>query len=217
MTVPELIHSGQVRPGDATLVRNGERGPLNAGIRWFQRRGLHNLSRGQWTEQQINRAAECTHAAVVLSDALMAEQYYPHARVRQWSTVNATLLFRRPLALCGLPNLGQQVAAEAYEDVLHERPYAALELGYYWFRFGGLKIVPNWLGWKRQFADVFRDKTYNTCAAEYVRWCQASGIHLPGLPESWYPARLAIDREELVTIGTLTAAGDWRAGHGVDD
>jgi hypothetical protein len=217
MTVSELIHSNQVRPGDCVLVRNGERGVLNAGIRWMQRRGLNNLSRGQWQPNQIDRASEFTHAAVVLSDALLAEQYYPHARVRQWSQVQATILFRRPLALCGLPTLGQQVAAEAYEDVLHERPYASAELLFYWFRFGGLKIVPNWCGWKRKFANVFKDKTYNTCAAEYVRWCKASGIHLPGIPESWYPARLAIDREELVTIGTLTAAGDWRAGHGVDD
>ena len=44
MTLAQGVREARIRPGDIFLFRNGERGLLNAGIRYTQRRALLDLN-----------------------------------------------------------------------------------------------------------------------------------------------------------------------------
>lgn len=178
--------NGLVQLGDILLFRNGERGWLNAGIRYAQRRALQDLVPCM-SRQDLEFHAAFTHSAQVTSSECFSEQYAPRARCRRFSVVPAgTVILVKRL---------RDVTPERLEPVLRQwddvirrgEPYPVQELVYYWLKW----VRKTWLA--QRFAEVFRDRRHNVCSGEIVDASRKGGWFTGEAPEAWYPARLAAD------------------------
>ena len=204
-TLDALYLRGFVQRGDILLFLNGERGILNAGIRYAQRRALRDLD-PTLAPATIAAAAQYTHCAQVMGSSLAgnvcwAEQYAPHARYR-FSTELAAGQQLLVLRLRGAePVRLEPVISHWREVVARKDPYPMRELVYYWLRW----VRKTHLALR--FADAFRDTRHNVCSGEVVCASQAGAWFAGERPEAWYPARLALDHVwcEQITVITVSS------------
>jgi len=200
------VTAGEVLPGDVLLGVNGERGLLNAGIRYAQRRALRDLLPWWTHDDAIAEAARYTHAAQVLAvwadgSLLLGEQVSPHARMRMSTELapGQRLLVKR---LRGATRERVAPVIAHWHAVCDRRaPYPARELVYYWLKW----VRKTWLA--QHFADLFLDCRHNVCSGEVVWASQYGGWFGAEPPEAWYPARLAVDRLWTETVGLYEVGG----------
>jgi hypothetical protein len=183
----------RVQVGDVLLIRNGERGWINAAIRFAQRRALADL-RPSLPGPKVEEFAGYTHAAQLISLVCLAEQYAPKARCRRLAALppGAHVLVRRLRGAC--PARVEPIVCKWAVVVTRADPYPVRELLYYWFRWAR----KTWAA--KKFAEVFKDRRHNVCSGQVVE-CSRAGGWFAGEPnEAWYPARLAEDIVELETV-----------------
>jgi hypothetical protein len=189
-TFQAMARDGRIKPGDILLFKNGERGILNGGIRYAQRRALRDLDPLLARVSLVNLAAY-THAAQVVEvtgvDVQFAEQCSPHARFRWASQIPDGQVVRIRRLRGATPERLQFVLAHWRGVVARREPYPVRELFYYWFRWVRKTALA------QRFAEVFRDSRHNVCSGEVVCASQYGGWFRGEPPEAWYPARLALD------------------------
>jgi len=188
------IAEARVRTADVLLFRNGERGWLNAGIRYAQARALADLA-PKLPRYFIARCASYTHAAQLTSPECFSEQYAPRARCRRVSSLprGAHIMVRR---LRSADNGNTGPILQRWKEVVGKaEPYPVRELLYYYLRW----VRKTWLAHK--FAEAFKDAKHNVCSGQVVACSQAVGWFSGEKPEAWYPARLVEDALWLETVG----------------
>ena len=207
ISLQQGVRAGRIRPGDLFLFRNGEHGPLNAGIRYVQRRALLDLN-PQADPARVAAAAEFTHAAMAINVeqpnlvgvSVIAEQYAPHARFRTFEELDkgGIVLVKRLLGAARRPVELDMAIAAMNRLAVDKDPYPLSELLYFWFRWGS-KISFN-----RKFADTFRDNLHDVCSSAIVRACRPGWFNNSEWAEAYYPARLAIDSEYTEEVGVFS-------------
>ena len=204
-----------LRPGDVLLFQRDFR-VAGVAIRRVQERLLLDLGLG------AEEAADCsryTHAALCAwlpgRGACVAEMTSPRARVVPLDELppGEVVMVRRPQA-CGR-DAGLRRCRRAADHALAEcaagPEYPWRELFAYWV--WSLRVGK--LGLGRHFRDLFADPGRDVCSGSVWRWLR--DVHLftgdrlfehpeDDLPEAWYPARLAADRQFFRTLGVYALA-----------
>jgi len=203
------IREGEIMPGDCVLYRYASPGLVQRLISSVQRRALRDLYSCETIDYSAPDAHFYTHAGMVLSDRESVEMTSPRARLIHWeermqgvAEMAIVRPIRRDLSPLGYRAALHRATVFAYDDVLHDVRYPHREIALYWLWSWGWEKLRNGKG----FEQVFRDRKRNVCSGSVIAWWQAAGVPMAlkgtdAWPESWYPARLAVDsRFEVVSI-----------------
>lgn len=231
MTVFEFagaIRSGRFLPGDAVCYAYGSPSVLARGIRRVQRRALTDLLAGSDDPEAIAEVAEAycgyTHAGMIEDCLDTLEMTSPRARRAAWTEClqpgTSILVVRPRLPALAAPQfapvgLDWAIRAKSLRHAVRTMDeqvgtaYPWRELLTYWFSsLPGAIAAPH-------FAEHFRDHRRNVCSgAVWAAWVSAGAVTpaswQDAMPESWYPARMAMDREYLECVACMTCTEDCR-------
>lgn len=217
----EMVHAGQVLPGDGILYRYAHPDRMQRLISRIQTRALADLGEGDQPVAPTGNPAATpvratggspwapalfTHAGMVLDAGRSVEMTSPRCRVADWPNRLAGIVeiaVVRPVHAAS--SSLEQAAKAAFADAVQGIRYPYRELLLYWLWSWGWRKLRG----RTPFVSVFRDRTRNVCSGSLIQWWRRAGVDLglSGLdawPEAWYPARLLAD-PRFRTVASLRA------------
>jgi len=191
------LDNGTIGCGDAVLFRYTQLGWLQRQICRIQRKALKDLR--PLDKNMDPTAPYYTHVGMVFSNQLCVEMTSPRARIIDWAKRLegiAEICIVRPVGALNVVAM-YNAALFGWSDVQNRVRYPYFEILLYWL----------W-AWKKKlrgsrFVDVFRSRKRNVCSGSVIDWWQRANIPLQlygydTWPESWYPARLAVDSRFII-------------------